>query len=90
VFTTNFADSAVSRFSVSPGGELVLEDAVAGAAVDGEPGLRDEDLTGDGQFLYAIDADGGRIFGWRVDEGTLTRAASWDGLPTTIAGLAAN
>jgi 6-phosphogluconolactonase len=90
VFTTNFADSAVSRFSVSAGGELVLEDAVAGAAVDGEPGLRDEDLTGDGRFLYAIDADGGRIFGWRVDEGTLTRAGSWNGLPTTIAGLAAN
>ena len=90
VFTTNFADGAVSCYSVSSGGELVLDDAVAAVAVDGEPGLRDEDLSGDGQFLYAIDADGGRVLGWRVDEGVLTPVGSWNGLPTTIAGLAAN
>jgi 6-phosphogluconolactonase len=90
VFTTNFADGAVSRYSVSVGGELVLEDAVAAVTVDGEPGLRDEDITGDGRFLYAIDADGGRIVGWRVDDGALTSLGSWNGLPKTIAGLAAN
>ena len=90
VFTTNFADGAVSRYSVSADGELVLEDAVAAVAVEGEPGLRDEDVSGDGQFLYAIDAVGGRIFGWRVDGGTLTSIGSWNGLPATVAGLAAS
>jgi 6-phosphogluconolactonase len=90
VFTTNFADGAVSRYSVSDEGELVLDDAAAAVSVDGVPGLRDEDLTGDGEFLYAIDADGGRIFGWHVEESALTPAGSWSGLPATVAGLAAN
>ena len=89
VFSTNFADGAVSRYAVNADGELVLEDAAAGVAVDGEPGLRDEDLTGDGRFLYAVDADGGRIFGWRVEDGALTALGSWEGLPATVAGLAA-
>ena len=90
VFTTNFADSAVSRYSVSDVGELILDEAVAAVTVDGVPGLRDEDITGDGKFLYAIDADGGRIFGWRITNGALTPAGSWTGLPTTAAGLAAS
>ena len=90
VFTTNFADSAVSRYLVSSQGELVLEDAVAAVAVDGEPGLRDEDLSDDGRFLYAIDADRGRILGWRVDGGALSPVGSWNGLPATSAGLAAS
>jgi 6-phosphogluconolactonase (cycloisomerase 2 family) len=90
VFATNFADGAVSRYSVSADGELVLDEAVAAVAADGQPGLRDEDLTGDGRFLYAIDADGGRIFGWRVEDGSLSPLGSWNGLPKTVAGLAAN
>lgn len=90
VFTTNFADGAVSRYTVSPDGSLVLADAVAGTAEEGRPGLRDEDLSGDGRFLYALDADGGRIFAWRVDDGKLEPAGSWNGLPATVAGLAAS
>ncbi len=90
VFTTNFADGAVSTYSVSPGGELVLESAVAGVAVEGQPGLRDEGLSGDGRFLYAIDADGGRIFGWHVEGATLAPVGAWNGLPQTVAGLAAS
>jgi len=90
VFTTNFADGAVSTYGVSSTGELVLENAVAGVAVEDQAGLRDEGLSGDGRFLYAIDADGGRVFGWRVDRGALTPVGSSDGLPTTIAGLAAS
>jgi 6-phosphogluconolactonase len=90
-FTTNFADGAVSRFTIAANGSLSLEDATAGIAVDGKPGLRDEDLSSDGRFLYAIDADGGRIYGWSVDaEGSLERVGSWDGLPATVAGLAAS
>jgi 6-phosphogluconolactonase len=90
-FTTNFADGAVSRFAITADGTLSLEDATAGISVDGMPGLRDEDITSDGRFLYAIDADGGRIYGWSVEaEGALEPVGSWGGLPATVAGLAAS
>jgi len=91
VFTTNFADGAVSRYRVAPNGELVLDDPVAAITVDGQPGLRDEDLSGDGRFLYAIDADAGSIVGWSVGmDGELSELGSWGSLPTTVAGLAAS
>jgi hypothetical protein len=48
-FTTNFADGAVSRYSIAADGSRSLDDATAGIAVDGMPGLRDEDLSGDGR-----------------------------------------
>jgi 6-phosphogluconolactonase len=90
-FTTNFADGAVSRFAIASDGSLSLEDATAGIAVEGMPGLRDEDLSGDGRFLYAIDADGCRIYGWSVGaEGSLEPVGSWGGVPATVAGLAAS
>ena len=90
-FTTNFADGAVSRYAIGTDGTLVLEDATAGLTKDGRPGLRDEDLTADGAFLYAIDADAGRIFGWAVGgEGSLAPIGSWGALPMTVAGLAAS
>jgi 6-phosphogluconolactonase len=89
-FTTNFADGAVSRYAIAADGSLSLEDATAGISVDGMPGLRDEALSGDGRFLYAIDVDSGRIYGWSVDaEGSLEPVGSWDELPATVAGLAA-
>jgi 6-phosphogluconolactonase len=90
-FTTNFADGAVSRFAIDSDGSLSLEDATAGISVEGMPGLRDEDLSSDGRFLYAIDADGGRIYGWSVAaEGALEPIGSWEGVPETVAGLAAS
>jgi 6-phosphogluconolactonase (cycloisomerase 2 family) len=90
-FTTNFADGAVSRFAIAADGSLSLEDATAGISVDGMPGLRDEALSSDGRFLYAIDADGGRIYGWSVEaEGALEPVGSWEGVPETVAGLAAS
>jgi len=89
-FTTNFADGAVSRYAIAMDGALTLEDATAGITEDGRPGLRDEDLSDDGRFLYAIDADRGQIVAWSVDgEGRLSMAGSWGGVPTTVAGLAA-
>ena len=89
-FTTNFADGAVSRYAIGSDGTLTVDDATAGLSVDGRPGLRDEGLTADGRYLYAIDADSGSIYGWAVGEdGSLTSLDSWDGLPPTVAGLAA-
>src|SRR5215217_4937343 len=90
-FTTNFADGAVSRYAIAADGSLSLEDATAGISVDGMPGLRDEALSSDGRFLYAIDADSGHIYGWSVDaEGALEPIGSWEGVPKTVAGLAAS
>jgi 6-phosphogluconolactonase len=89
-FTTNFADGAISRYAIGNDGSIVLEDATAGLAVDGQPGLRDEDLSDDGRFLYAVDADSRRVFGWAVESGgRLDPLGSWEGLPATAAGLAA-
>jgi 6-phosphogluconolactonase len=60
-------------------------------AVDGQPGLRDEDLSADGRFLYAVDADSRRVFGWAVEnDGRLAPLGSWAELPATAAGLAAS
>ena len=90
-FTTNFGDGAVSRYSIGDDGSIALEEAAAGLAVDGQTGLRDEDLSGDGRFLYAIDADSRRVFGWAVGAGgSLSPVGSWQGLPATVAGLAAS
>ena len=90
-FTTNFADGAISRWAIAGDGSITLEDATAGVAIDGHTGLRDEDLSGDGKFLYAIDADSRRVFGWAVrNGGTLDLVGSWADLPATAAGLAAS
>jgi 6-phosphogluconolactonase (cycloisomerase 2 family) len=89
-FTTNFADGAVSCYAIADDGSIALEDPAAGIAVEGRPGLRDEDLTSDGRFLYAIDTDGGEIVGWALEGGRLSPLGSWGGLPRTVAGLAAS
>ena len=90
-FTTNFADGAVSRYALGADGSLTLEDATAGIATDGQTGLRDEDLSSDGAYLYAIDADTQRIVGWSVGtDGALASIGSWEGVPATVAGLAAS
>ncbi len=80
----------MSRYAIAPDGRLTLEGPAAGTAVDGHTGLRDEDLSADSRFLYAVDADSRRVFGWSVgDDGSLSPIGSWNGLPETIAGLAA-
>ena len=43
---------------------------------------RDEALSADWRFLYALDRDGRRLHAWRMrEDGRLEGAASTDGLP---------
>ena len=87
-FTTNFADGAVSSYQIGADGTLTLADATAGLTEDGRRGLRDEGLSADGAYLYALDADAGSVYGWRVQGGALAPIGSWGELPATVAGLA--
>lgn len=90
-FVTNFGDGTISTYAIGEDGTIELQDAVAATTVDGEPGLRDEALTRDGRFLYALHADSSRVYGWEVGgDGALTPIGSVDGLPATAAGLAAS
>jgi 6-phosphogluconolactonase len=90
VFVTNFGDGTVSSYAIGADGSIELREAVAATTVEGEPGLRDEALSSDGQYLYALHSDTGRVFGWKVGEaGSLAAVGSANGLPLTAAGLAA-
>jgi 6-phosphogluconolactonase len=90
-FVTNFGDGTISTYSISDDGRIELQDAVAATTVDGQPGLRDEALSRDGRFLYALHADTRQVFGWEVGaDGNLEPIGSVDGLPATAAGLAAS
>jgi 6-phosphogluconolactonase len=90
VYVTNFGDGTISSYAVREGA-LELREAVAASTRLGEPGIRDEALTRDGRFLYAIDADAQRVFGWSVGEdGRLELVSEVDGVPATVAGLAAS
>ena len=91
VFVTNFGDGTISSYVVGEGGALELREAVAASTRLGEPGIRDEALSRDGRFLYAIDADAQRVFGWSVsDDGRLEPVGEFEGVPATVAGLAAS
>jgi len=91
VYVTNFGDNTISSYRVSDDGSVELLAAVAASTNLGSPGLRDEALSGDGRFLYAIDTGAQRVYGWRVqDDGSLAEVGSADGLPETVAGLAAS
>jgi 6-phosphogluconolactonase len=91
VWVTNFGDCTISRYGVRADGSLELEEPVAASTNMGEQGVRDEALTADGRFLYALDADAHCVFGWRVgDDGVLDPVGSFDGLNATAAGLAAS
>ena len=91
VYVTNFGDCTISSYAIGADGSLELLDAVAASTNLGSKGVRDEAITGDGRFLYALDADAHRIHGWAVGEdGTLEPVGDTDGLPETVAGLAAS
>jgi 6-phosphogluconolactonase (cycloisomerase 2 family) len=91
VYVTNFGDGTISSYAVVAGGGIELLEAVAGSTRLGEAGIRDEALSRDGRFLYAIDADAQRVFGWSVaDDGRLELVGEFEGVPATVAGLAAS
>jgi 6-phosphogluconolactonase (cycloisomerase 2 family) len=91
VYVTNFGDGTISSYRVAADGSLELLEPVAASTNLGQKGVRDEAITGDGRFLYALDADARRIYGWSVGEdGSLTPIGDADGLPETVAGLAAS
>jgi 6-phosphogluconolactonase len=91
VYVTNFGDGTISSYAVREGGSLELLEAIAGSTGRDAPGIRDEALSSDGRFLYAIDADAQRVLGWGVgDDGGLQPIGEIDGVPETVAGLAAS
>jgi 6-phosphogluconolactonase (cycloisomerase 2 family) len=90
-YVTNFGDGTISSYEIADDGSLALRNAVAGSTRLGEKGIRDEAITRDGRYLYAIDPDARRVFGWTVGaDGDLEPIGSFDGLPETVAGLAAS
>ena len=89
-YVTNFGDCTVSSYEIASDGSLQLRDSVAASTRQGEKGLRDEAISGDGRYLYAIDADAQKVFGWSVgQDGGLTAVGAFEGVPETVAGLAA-
>jgi 6-phosphogluconolactonase len=91
VYVTNFGDGTISSYAIAEDGRLELLQPVAGATVEGQPGVRDEAISRDGRCLFALHADVQQLFGWQVDQdGTLTPVGAFGDLPTTVAGLAAN
>jgi 6-phosphogluconolactonase len=90
-FVTNFGDGTISTYAVGQDGSIELREAVAATTVDGEPGIRDEALSSDGRYLYALHADACEVFAWEVGaDGMLRALGSANGLPATAAGLAAS
>src|SRR5215468_8945850 len=90
-YVTNFGDGTVSSYEITTDRGLRLRDPVAASAGQGEKGLRDEAISGDGRYLYAIDPDAQKLFGWAVGQGGhLTPAGQFGGVPGTVAGLAAS
>ena len=90
-YVTNFGDGTVSSYEITADRSLKLRDPVAGSTGRDEKGLRDEALSGDGRYLYAIDPDAQKLFAWAVSpDGQLTPAGESGGIPATVAGLAAS
>src|SRR6201997_5376567 len=90
-YVTNFGDGTVSCYEITADRSLRLHEPVAGSTRQGEKGIRDEAISGDGRYLYAIDADAQKLFGWAVGQGgQLTPVGEFGGVPGTVAGLAAS
>ena len=88
-WVTNFGDGTISRYAIGSDGSLELADAVAAATVEGMKGIRDAARTARSLLLCArrrrtprLRLPGRRRRPPRVDR-------SANGLPATVAGLAA-
>src|SRR5262249_32274861 len=68
-YVTNFGDGTVSSYEITADRSLRLRDPVAASAGHGGKGIRDEAISGDGRYLYAIHADARKLFGWAVGQG---------------------
>ena len=91
VYVTNFGDGTISSYTISGDGALELLEPVAGSTRLGQAGIRDEALTPDGRYLYAIDADAQKVYGWTVQQdGRLAPVGEFEGVPETVAGIAAS
>jgi len=89
-YVTNFGDGTISSYSISPDGAIELLEPVAATTRLGQKGIRDAALSADGSFLYALDADSQEVYAWLVGaEGKLAPVGAANGLPETVAGLAA-
>jgi 6-phosphogluconolactonase len=90
-YVTNFGDGTVSSYEITAGRSLSLREPVAGSTGRGQKGLRDEAISGDGRYLYAIDPDAQKLYGWAVgQDGQLKPVGQFGGVPGTVAGLAAS
>jgi 6-phosphogluconolactonase len=90
-YVTNFGDGTVSCYELTADRSLRLHEPVAGSARQGEKSIRDEAISGDGRYLYAIDPDAQKLCGWAVGQGgQLTPVGEFGGVPDTVAGLAAS
>lgn len=90
-YVTNFGDGSISSYRIGDDGSLELAAAVAASTRLGQKGPRDEAITPDGRRLYAIDPDARRIFGWELGAGgELAEIGAFEGVPATVAGLAAS
>jgi len=91
-YITNVGSGIISSYRVAPDGSISLLQPVA--ATTGTPGgfgTRDQDLTSDGAYLYAIDVGTRTVNAFAVGaDGSLTRVAAYPGLPSTFAGMAAS
>jgi 6-phosphogluconolactonase len=91
VYVTNFGDCTISSYSIGEDGGIELAEAVAGSTRFGKAGVRDEAISSDGRFLYALDADAQKVHGWSVGpNGRLAEIGAFEGVPPTVAGLAAS
>jgi 6-phosphogluconolactonase len=62
-FVTNFGDGTISSYDIAVDGSIVLREAGAATTIDGQAGIRDEALSSDGRYLYALHADSGQVSG---------------------------
>ena len=91
VYVTNFGDGTVSTYAIGDEGRIRLLRPVAATTVEGQKGVRDEAVSRDGRYLYALHADAHELFGWQIHEdGDLTPVGSFGDLPTAVAGLASS